>query len=352
MKPQETQFEANAVAAVEQCLADVPFCKTRRSSKQLRAGTSESDGTLKVVLPDTTERLLVIEAKRSGQPRSARDAVNSLLRLRAAYPDTYCVFVAPYISPAAAELTEQEDVGYVDLSGNCRLSFDRVYIRREGLPNKFAQRRDLKSLYSPKAERILRMLLLEPKRAWKIDKLAMAADVSLGQASNVKKLLEDREWLRRDSNGLVLNEPQKLLSEWAQNYRFSRNESKNFYSLDPLPVIESKLAMAKESGAEYALTGFSAAARLAPMVRYQRASAYVTGDIEELAKRMGLKAVDSGANVSLIAPYDQGVFAGARTIDSVRIASPVQTYLDVLNSKARGQEAADAILNQVIKPTW
>ncbi len=55
------------------------------------------------------------------------------------------------------------------------------------------------------------------------------------------------------------------------------------FTADPLPVIESKLSMAKESGGEYALTGFSAAARLAPMVRYQRASAYVIGNIEELA---------------------------------------------------------------------
>ncbi len=278
--------------------------------------------------------------------------LNSLARLRAAYPDTYCVFVAPYISPATAELTEQEDVGYVDLSGNCRLCFDRVYIRREGQLNKFAERRDLRSLYSPRAERILRVLLLEPKRAWRIEKLAVAAKVSLGQASNVKKLLEDREWLRRDPDGLSLNQPEKLLAEWAQSYQYDRNVTRDFYSLDPLAIIESKLAVAKDAGRDYALTGFSAAARMAPMVRYQRASAYVTGDIQELAKRIGLKPVDSGANISLIEPYDDGVFTGAKEVDGARIVSPVQTYLDVLNFKARGQEAADAILNEVIRPTW
>ena len=44
---------------------------------------------------------------------------------------------------------------------------------------------------------MLRTLLAEPERGWKIKELAEAASVSLGQASNVKRLLEDREWLRR-----------------------------------------------------------------------------------------------------------------------------------------------------------
>jgi len=67
---------------------------------------------------------------------------------------------------------------------------------------------------------------------------------------------------------------------------------------------------------------------------------------------MELKPVNSGANISLIAPYDTGVLAGSREIDGIRIASAVQTYLDLLSFKGRGQEAAQAVLDEVIKPTW
>jgi hypothetical protein len=347
----EQEFIAQAVQAVQKCLGEVPFWRLAPSEPVLRTAHETADAALKILQPEG-ERLLLIEARRSGEPRSARDAVNSLARLRNTVPDAYFVFVAPYISPAAAELTNERNVGYVDLSGNCRLCFDRVYIRREGSPNQMARRRDLRSLYSPKAERVLRALLLEPRRAWKVEQLAEAADVSLGQASNVKRLLDDREWLGRGPQGIVLQQPAKLLAEWARNYRFDRNETRSFYSPDPLPLIEAKLAASRETCGEYALTGFSAAARLAPTVRYQRATAYVAQNIDELARCMGLKPVDSGANVSLIEPYDEGVFAGATEINGLRIASSVQTYLDVLNSKARGQEAAEAVLNEVIKPTW
>jgi hypothetical protein len=39
------------------------------------------------------------------------------------------------------------------------------------------------------------VLLNDPKRPWKVQSLAAEAAISLGQVSNVKSLLEDREWL-------------------------------------------------------------------------------------------------------------------------------------------------------------
>jgi hypothetical protein len=88
------------------------------------------------------------------------------------------------------------------------------------------------------------------------------------------------------------------------------------------------------------------------MVRYQRATAYVSGRIDEVARRMGLKRVTSGANISLIEPYDEGVFLGVQCVDGIRIVSAIQAYLDLLNFHGRGEEAAEAILDEVIKPTW
>ncbi len=313
----------------------------------------EVDAMAEVHFSNGNKITLLIEAKDNGQPRNARDAANKLFRYREHFPHAYPVFAAPYISPETAEIIARQDVGYIDLSGNSRLTFDHVYIRREGWPNKFAKRRDLRSLYSAKAERLLRVLLLEPKRVWRLAALAKAANVSIGQTSNVKRLLEDREWIGRNPEGIALMQPEKLLEEWAANYRFSRNTVRNFYTLDSIPQIEAKLATACSTlQTKYALTSFSAAARMAPMVRYQRAAAYVAGSIDEIARHMGLKEVASGANISLIAPYDEGVLDGSREFDGIQIACAVQTYLDLVNYKGRGEEAAQALLDEVIKPTW
>jgi hypothetical protein len=317
----------------------------------LASPTSRPDWAGKLRVGDG-EWIVVFECKQSGQPRLAREAVNAILRWTTRRPNAIGVFAAPYVSPEAADILQRENIGYVDLSGNCRLSFDQIYIRIEGRPNKFAQQRDLRSLYSPKAERVLRALLLEPKQGWKVKDLARAAGVSIGQASNVKKLLEDREWLRRGERGILLTEPGKLLEEWSENYSYRKNKSWDFYSRNDPSEIEAKIAIGcTDLGLDYALAGFSAASRLAPSVRHQRLAAYVSERIDQVAERVGLKPVTSRPNVILFEPYDEGVLAGRRDVDDVRITSPIQTYLDLRQYRGRGEEAAEAVLREVIKHT-
>ena len=103
---------------------------------------------------------------------------------------------------------------------------------------------------------------------------------------------------------------------------------------------------------KYAFTGFSGAARLALAVRYQRAMAYLKDLEEDVVSQLALKEVDSGANVSVFIPYDEGIFYGVREIDGAQVASPVQVYLDVRTFRGRGEEAAQVLLEQVIGPSW
>jgi hypothetical protein len=65
-----------------------------------------------------------------------------------------------------------------------------------------------------------------------------------------------------------------------------------------------------------------------------------------------LKEVASGANFTLATPYDEGLLYGSRVIDGISIASPVQVYLDLQGVKGRGEEAASALLDEVIRPSW
>ena len=88
------------------------------------------------------------------------------------------------------------------------------------------------------------------------------------------------------------------------------------------------------------------------MVRYQRVTAYVSGDIGDLVKALGLKEVASGANVTFLSPYDDGVFYGAIDVNGIRIVSAVQAYLDLIGYRGRGEEAAGFLLEQVIQRQW
>ncbi|MBW2261108.1 MAG: hypothetical protein JRG91_03965 [Deltaproteobacteria bacterium] len=294
-----------------------------------------------------------MEIGRNGEPRLARQAASQLHRYRESFQGAYGVFVAPYISPKAAEICKGEEIGYVDLCGNCRLSFDDVDIEREGRPNQRGKKRDLRTLYSPRATRVLRVLLAGPGKVWKVTALAKAANVSPGLASNVKKLLANREWIGGDRNGITLERPHELLDEWSSNYSFRRNEPRDFYSLQTPAQIEQGLAEACDAmGVRYALTGFSAASRIAPMVTFQRAFAYVEGHLDEVSARLGLKEVDSGPVVTLLLPYDEGVFHGVQDVEGIQTVSALQAYLDLQGFRGRGEEAARAILEEVLAPTW
>ena len=127
----------------------------------------------------------------------------------------------------------------------------------------------------------------------------------------------------------------------------------DFYSLKGITEAETALVeYCNRKKLKYAFTGFSGVARLAPAVRYQRVMTYLEGLDEEVVSELGLKKVDSGANVSLFIPYDDGVFYGAREVNRGQVASPVQIYLDVRNFRGRGEEAAQVLLEQVIRPAW
>ncbi|MHB0878067.1 MAG: type IV toxin-antitoxin system AbiEi family antitoxin [Anaerolineae bacterium] len=301
---------------------------------------------------DGQRQAIALEMKSTGEPRCVRAAAAQAYRYRQSCPELYWMLAAPYVSDAAAAVCREEGIGYVDLAGNTLLSVGSIHIERTGRPNVSPERRQLRSLYSPRTERILRSLLLEPKRAWTLSALAAQAGVSLGLVHKVKESLLDREWLRNADGGLRLAEPGALLVDWGAHYH-RRGVEHRLYTALPLAQAEAELAAScRQTGSEYALTGLSAAARLAPFVRYLQAEAYLVGDVEPVAEALGAHAVDSGANLVLVQPQDEGVLMGAVCVDGVAVVSPVQAYLDLQMKGGRRQEAAGFLLKQEVEPTW
>ena len=347
--------EAGAERVLARTLEDVPFVNDLHFRRNAKLGHAEVSLLVTLRVHGKRQRF-VCDVRANGQPRTAREACLRLLHLMDSGGD-YPVFIAPFVSAEASAVCFEMGVGFIDLAGNCRLTFDGVYVQRYGHPNPSVVRRALRSLYSPKAERVLRVLVTGGRRQWKTQELADEARVSLGQVANVKKLLADREWIDSDESGFGLLSFDRavlpLVKEWSENCRLSRSASADFYSMKTVPDTESSLVVSAHAlGGQFGFTAFSGAARFQPIVRYQKVAAYYIGDPEQLADRAGLKRVSTGANVTVFSPYDEGVFYGIRQIDQAPIISPVQLYLDLQQMKGRGEEAAAAILDQVIAPLW
>lgn len=352
MNRDSKDITVQAEQGLRDCLKRVPFLKVLRIRREPKLQAVQPDLVATVKMKGRTVKLIA-EVKTNGEPRIARNAANQLVRYVDQVPKSYGVFIAPYITKAAAEICTQDGLGYLDLSGNCCLCFGSVYVEQKGQPNRFLEKRRLRSLFSPKSERVLRVLAADPHRAWKITDLAAEAEVSVGQVANVKKRLADREWIEVTGKGLAMIAPERLLSEWSQAYDFGKNDVRELYSLEALPDIEAMLAeVLGKNGVRYALTAFSAAARMAATVRYRRVTAYVEELPDTILAELKMKPVDSGGNVNLVVPYDAGVFYGSGQIEGVTVAGPVQVYLDLLSFKGRGEEAAEAIKREILEKSW
>ncbi len=350
MKIQE--FEQAAKDAVIECFQSIPFLTIKELDAETYLRDLRPDIQLTLEINDET-KYIVVETKNNGEPRLARQAINQLIQYLELQPDAYGIFVAPYISPKSDAICQEARIGTIDLAGNCNISFDTVYIRKQGNPNPFTRKKHLRSLYTPKAERILRVLLFAGPKEWKTEELASIADVSIGQVANVKKLLNDQEWIDSKTIGFSLTDPMALLEDWSENYRFRRNTVLNFYSMLSSSEFEFQLgSTCQKRNISYGLTGFSGSSRYAPAVRYQRVMAYVQGDINALAESLGIKPVESGFNVTLLEPYDEGVLFGLDDIEGSQVVSPIQVFLDLKSVRGRGEEAADALFERVIQKKW
>lgn len=266
----------------------------------------------------------------------------------------YPVLIAPYISQLGREICKKIGVGFLDLSGNAYLDFNSFYMEIEGKPNRFKYPSEPTGLFNPKAERILRFYLLkdsekqESRNSYR--NITKEVGVSLGQLSKVNKKLDEFGLWLEQSKGVKVIDKGKLLDLWRENYRFARNKGSTFYSIMQVPQIEKELGeFCKTNKIQYALTLFSGANRLAPFTRYNFATSYFSGEVDQLKRDLELKEVPSGANLQILVPYDEGVYYKAEEVDSVRVANPIQIYLDLYNYAGRGREQAEFLREKIIK---
>lgn len=334
------------------CLVEAPFIETQKVEQRVIADANRPEIVARVRIGGQ-ERLLLAEVKSNGQPRLVREAVESLTRYRQTYADSYGLVIAPSFTPHAIKICRQEGVGYLDYCGNCLLNFDFVFINKTGRAAATAKRRNFRSWYSPRIERILRTIFMHPQRVWKIRELALEAHVTAGQAFSIKRHLAERGWLEEFKHGFSLARPDSLLDEWSENYLPGRNVEKVFTSRHTVVEIEAMLAsVCQEQIIPYALNGFSAAMRFDPLFHYDRVSAYVLSDLSKVISALKLTETSGKGNVSLWVPYDEGVLRGAEQFDHAKITSPIQTYLDLMSIEGRGEKAAGYIWQHFMRDKW
>ncbi len=357
-KLDERDLEPRFLATLRGLVARVPFLRLTSLKPDVKLGKD------RIGRPDWLAGLragdqswvLVAEGKKSGQPREVRAAILQLKHYLSILPPdkpSLGLVLAPFISEESARICTEAGVGYADFAGNARLSFDRIFIETRAAGTPPVVKREARSVFSPKATRIIRVLLQGPLRAWKVKELAAAANVSLGHVSAVRQKLLAREWAEEDEGGISIKRPDTVLRAWIEEDDFSkRTEIREYSTLSSdLPLAQKLVAFCADAGS---LSGIGplftlnfAAWLLAPHNVPSTVSAYLErfpdgGKLEAFLKA---RPVSRGAgNLRIIVPADYK----SLTIDSqaaadfpgLSLVSDLQLFLDLHGGEPNGAEQA------------
>ena len=304
---------------------------------------------------DGSRYALLMEITSNGAPRFARSAIYQLesciahLHRSELQDDTgqfIPMLVSSYLSPESRSICLDHNVAYLDLYGNAHLAFGPVYIERSVPDRPKSEVRAQRSLFTPRAGAILRVLLRDPARAWRVTDLAEAANASLGHVSNVRKTLFDREWADIRDDGLVLFRPGALLKSWRENYRQPAGHQISGYTVLHGDQLRDCLSGSLHPGPQpprAICASHSAAEWIAPYVRGGTQTFYADDPGARILQEMlQLTHAAQGANVILRIPKDESLFEDAvEPVPGIFCANPIVTYLDLWNGNDRDREAAD-----------
>jgi hypothetical protein len=330
-------------------LERVPFLRLESLDRRapLAASFSGRPGWLAQVRAGTRHCALVVEGRRFGHPREVRAAILQLERYLAdlgGNKQGYGVLLAPFISAESARLCTEAGIGYADLAGNARLSFDQVFIETRAADNPFREKREIQSLFAPKAARVLRVLLQGPPRAWKVTDLASTAHVSLGWVSAVRQQLLAREWAAEVEGGLRVAKPDALLDAWAEADDWGKRTAIQEYSAldagDPVRLARKVQKVLAEEGPLF--TQWLAGWLRHPYTTPPAVTAYVRRfpDESRIEKQLLARRVDGAGGLRLVVPKDEGVLYSPQKAQGLDLVSDVQIYLDLLATGQRGEEQA------------
>ncbi len=297
------------------------------------------------------ETTLIIKVKSIGEPRYIDQAITQVKQYSKEIPNSYPVVASSFISEKSQEICKNAHVGYLDLLGNIYIDLPNIHIEKESKKTKQVEKKKQKQLYSPVATRIIRSLLNQPKENWTLQSLSEKSNASLGYVHRVVEKLEDKKYIERNKNyKLILIDRSRLLDEWRDNYSFKINTLHSFYTFEKnkKSLYDKIKKTSKLINSQYALTLHSGASFIAPYVRYTDVHIYITSNMNEWIQHLDLRPVESGANIYLIEPYDEGVMHYIQTTKGNKIVSNLQLYLDLYSYPKRGKEQAEKIREEKI----
>jgi hypothetical protein len=298
----------------------------------------------------------VAECERHWTPKALAQVADQVRRY-ARPPELYPLVIVPYLPEPMLRELEDQGVSGIDLCGNGVVAIpDEVLVYRAGKPNRFRWETEIKNVFRGTSSLVPRAFLVRGEYASvqeaRREVLERGGHLVLGTVSKVCKALEALLLIeRRREKGsaareLRLLQPEKLLDFLASNYvppatggtlrgksRLSPDELRDAFGRAKAKVVR---------------TGFGSVGSYAVMAREAMQYFYTT-DLVSARRALGgaFEPTDRFANVTLTETKDETVYFDARP---GLVASPVQTYLELVTGDKRSQETAEQLRRVILQP--
>jgi len=270
------------------------------------------------------------------------------------------MIAAHFLGPNRRSLLREMGISYVDMAGNIYVRSKGIFVERDGKPNRFGDQQESLNPYSDKASIILRILMEEPMRSWKIREMAKAGGITPGWASGVVGSMVNRGLVAYNrQSGIFLLSGEDVLKEWADFYDWHKNRFYYYYchAYDSQELLD-KISKLDYDRVKFALGFLAGAYLVSPYSTFNQAHLLIDGSSFDIAQReielkMELEQRKDGANLILVRPfYRYSALFHTRKIDKWWVVSDTQLYLDLNRYPLRGREQAEHLLQNVIMPKF
>ena len=329
---------------------------------QARVSRAIEDGTLiQVQLRDqrgSIRRLLLVPVT-SGEPRVIRGLLPRLRDL-GARNDLWAGLLVPHMGSAGSRLCREAGLGFQDCCGNSFMRFNEVVVQISGNRNRFSSRKRVRTLFKDKATIPLRILLETPGEWLTTRQIAESGGLSLGWVSHILQQMNVEGYVeRKRGGGTRLVKPERLVTDWLQEYTFELNDVFPFRirsgdldtAVQRLRVLEApyadRYALTLNAGVHALRTGRSQ--RRLPFDLHMYLPDLSTDPedtIDVWSDLLDLRPSGMGANCCLVKPaYRNAAFFKQQAGHGLRVVSDLQLYLDLYHYPGAGrQEACRSVL--------
>ena len=267
------------------------------------------------------------------------------------------LFVTTLLEPQVIHACEERNHSCADLFGNLLLQNGELCIARayhhpskpelpqpahndntdsagQGTPTPKYQHGNSKDLnvFRGKSAAVPRQLLADPQRTWSLKQMQQAARISSGLAFRVMNQLRTHHLVRGGNADWRLDQPQRLLQEWAAQDRLHKRATLTRYlteHTDDLATLAAKL-MHRPNLRNIAFTQWQAAriqgaTENLPIVSFYAHLPLAASDIDAL----NLRKVLRGGNVWLFQPRTPHDWPLVQTTRKLPIVADHQIFLDL-----------------------